>query len=102
MKNWGELIIDISKIRERVQVAVDRLAKPGEEWRVDYHRQSLEIYLETTIKRPGGKFVAREPVRRDSDLESVMDRARKQIENLVEQRKEIADYVHAMHTKYRR
>ncbi len=100
MKNWGELIIDISKVRERVQVAVDRLAKPGEEWQADYHRQSLEIYLETTIKRPGGNFVARGAVRRESDLESVMDSARKQIENLLEQRKEIVDYVHGMHTKY--
>ncbi len=102
MKNWGELIIEFSKVRERVQVAVDRLAKPGEVWRVDYHRQSLENYLEITIKRPGGNCMARGAVRRDSDLESVMDRARQQIENLVEQRKEIAHYLHAMQTKYRR
>lgn len=83
----------------RIQDAADRLAKPGEVWRVDYHRQSLEIYLETEIKHPAGSFLAREPVWIESDLNSVMDRARQQIEDLVEQRKEIAAYMRSMHTK---
>ena len=100
MNNWDELIAHITKVCEYVQDAVDRLADPAEVWRVDYHRQSLEVYVETQIERPTGRFEAREPMGIDTHLESVMARARQQIEDLAEQRKEIAEYVHSMHTKY--
>ena len=99
MNIWDELIFHITKVCKCVHDAVDHLAEPAEVSRVDYHRRSLEIYVEIQIERPTGRFVAREPMEIDTDLESVMARARQQIEDLAEQRKEIAEYVHSMHTR---